>query len=417
MGLRFGRCSQAHAPYETYPLAMSDPDVARRQVDTERHRVLEQRGAPHQQHYSADDEPPPERKPKKKGIKGFFSKLTGSKNDSSSSNKKNHHHQSASAPTTPHDPMFYDPNDDELAPPPPLSALANEPRYHNRSSTSSVDSFGGPYTPPPQQQGSSFRLSGPGIGLNTSVGGGGGGGGGGDRGSIMTMGSYNSSRSKRFVQNGGGGMNGGGGGGGGPSLRRPSNDSLDPTLVFNRTGSPEPYSSSFLDVERHQPHPLNSNNNINADTEVLDASFSSPRNSFIVPGPSPPIHLSQFQPPFIPSSTTTTQPRLQKSLPCLPSEAATYAHQQALYYSHPSDQLTSYPFPPPPPPAPLSPPNMPYSNHQASRSAYSVQTESLGGGRKSKAKSKVFSMGFGLKKSKNGSGREGGGQESVSVRY
>lgn len=137
VGLSMDKHQNFGAPYETYP-SMSDPAVARH-VEKERDRALEVE----REVISA--------KPKKKGVKGFFSKLVGG----GGSKKRG---SSSSAPTTPRVPLDFD-DDNELAPPPPLSALANEPRYHGRSpSNSSVDSFTGPYTPPPQQP-SHFRVS------------------------------------------------------------------------------------------------------------------------------------------------------------------------------------------------------------------------------------------------------------------
>lgn len=82
-------------------------------------------------------------KPRKKGIKGFFKKLVGHSGQQSSKA-----HSARSVPTTPQ--VAYDDGDDEdiLMPPPPLLALANEPRYHARSrSNSSLDSLQQPFAP------------------------------------------------------------------------------------------------------------------------------------------------------------------------------------------------------------------------------------------------------------------------------
>lgn len=338
VGLSMDKHMSYGAPYETYP-SMSDPAVARH-VEKERDRALEVE----RETMSA--------KPKKKGVKGFFSKLVGG--------SKKREGSSASAPTTPRVPLDFE-DDHELAPPPPLSALANEPRYHGRSpSTSSVDSFGGPpYTPPPLQPPSHFRLSSGqplSAGDYTSRG-----GVPADRGSIMTMGSYSSARSGKQqrapipIGYPGGAFN---------ASQRLSGDSLDASnLALPRTGSPEPY--SYDDRA--------------GDTEILESP------SATNPPPLAPSSTVDFPSPDPP------QPRLQKSLPCLPAEAN---DQPQPYAGEPS----AYPFP--------ERPSLPYAHQQGARSAYSVRSKAygtgddgddwgdagLGGGRKSKARSKVLSF-------------------------
>ncbi|KAM0752918.1 hypothetical protein T439DRAFT_323532 [Meredithblackwellia eburnea MCA 4105] len=171
----------SYAPYETYPSShpypsMSDPAVARH-ADAERARALA---------VAAKQQQPTSVK-KKKGIKGFFSKFF-------SGGEKGRHDQT-SEPITSVVPAghYYDDDGDFLVPPPPLSALANEPRYHNRSmSNSSVDSVQQPFTPPqhhrplsnPQIYSSSYSPTPEYIRPAA------------DRGSILTTGSYSSIRSQ-----------------------------------------------------------------------------------------------------------------------------------------------------------------------------------------------------------------------------
>ncbi|GAA5972573.1 hypothetical protein JCM11641_001904 [Rhodosporidiobolus odoratus] len=326
-----------HAPYETYP-SMSDPAVARHAEQLERDRALAASGA------SGGGDGA--QKKKKKGIKGFFNKLVGG------SGKKGHS-TSASAPATPAgDAPYAAPfDDDELAPPPPLSALANEPRYHQRSaSNSSVDSLG-PYTPPlhPTNFRTSYNMPMPEQNRPT------------DRHSIMTLGSVGSTRSRPPQ-----GPNAAPPGSNGRttamsrySVGRPSLDSLHEPMATKlpRIGSPEPL---VVDAQS-EPEVL-------ADDEI---------------GGAKPISLS------------FPQPRLQKSLPSLPSDAM--YHPQL----HPSQD--AYPT--------LPAAASPYAQYPASRSAYSLaQSASRGeddfGGegddrrtldgstasRKSRSRPKVFSM-------------------------
>lgn len=352
------------APYESYP-SMSDPAVARH-VEQDRDRAL---AAGETSRLAAA-------KPKKRGIKGFFNKLVGG----ASSDKKR---QSGTLAMQGSSPAALDPNDDyDLAPPPPLSALANEPRYHGRSpSSSSVDSFSGPYTPPQSQ----FRLSSNGAGpsdysLPPA-----------DRGSMMTMGSFTSSRSRSAarlssvppVAHPG------------PAIRQASADSLDPVtanLVAPRTVSLDSYSVHDRAGE----------------AEVLYETATTPATA--VPSPTTLHHAHH-------------QPRTQKSLPSLPSEQ----QQQQMFAvgngNESGDPSIAYPFlASPPPSSQLS--THPYMNRQGARSAVSMRSgvsgiddvsdwgdDGLGGGRKSKARSKVFSMhlkGFGsLGRRKAGAGPTG----------
>ena len=281
----------------------------------------------------------PPSKPKKKGIKGFFSKLIAG----TDTNGKQRHGISASEPGTPSVPLGLEHHEggDYLVPPPPLSALANEPQYHNRSlSNSSVDSIQQPFTPPQSSRGptpagghpyTDFMRPG---GMNSLA----------DRGSIMTNGSFSSVRSKP-----------------------------------GSTTSPVPGRNSF----------------------------QRPSIDYLSPEPSPPRHQSTF----LPRSSSPEQVdlereeeilyasvRREKSLPSLPSEAATS-----------TDPAATFPFP-----LQHTQSNLPYSSLRDTRSAYSIRTPSLsppralggedwdddarsdvGGGRKSKARSKVWSMNFG----------------------
>ncbi|GAA6023647.1 hypothetical protein JCM10207_005097 [Rhodosporidiobolus poonsookiae] len=353
-----------HAAYETYQAApypsMSDSAVARHAEQRERDRAHA-----HALAMAAEGGEGVEGgKKKKKGIKGFFNKLVGG--------GKKGHPTSASAPTTPGADLAYGAtyDDDELAPPPPLSALVNEPRYHQRSaSNSSVDSFG-PYTPPlhPANFRSSYTVPMPEPNGYR--------GGPADRQSILTMGSYTSQRSKQ------------GNGGGAPSIGngratimsmnsygRPSLDSLREPAPGSlpRLGSPEP----VVTIVDNQGEP-----EVLVDDETGEPTTVSPN----APTAFPP------------------QPRLQKSLPSLPSEAM---YQPRFS----SEQDGTYPS--------LPAPNMPYAHYSGSRSAYSLaqvpsrgddfgadgeyderRTATTGSGRKgrARARSKVFSFGgFGKK--------------------
>ncbi|GAA5821824.1 hypothetical protein JCM11251_001042 [Rhodosporidiobolus azoricus] len=363
---------QHHYPaYDTYP-SMSDPAVARHAEQLERERVLAaSSGSGGVQEGGASG------KKKKKGIKGFFNKLVGG-------GGKKGQVSSASAPATPGADLAYGTgaggpyggDDDELAPPPPLSALVNEPRYHQRSaSNSSVDSFG-PYTPPLHP--ANFRASTYTAQMSVPEAGGPYRSAPADRQSILTMGSYTSRRSQPSVANGQATMVSRN------SFGRPSMDSLrEPTAAsLPRLGSPGPV------VVDNQGEP-----------EVLVDEGTG--------GPSP------FSPD---SPLACPQPRLQKSLPSLPSEAMYYPARQPSYDQEGFSAM-------------LPPPNLPYAHYNASRSAHSLTEipsrtggDDLGGyddrqsatvGRKSRSRSKVFSMNFGGfgKKSKQNLRAGAGGDE------
>ncbi|GAA5914706.1 uncharacterized protein JCM6883_001047 [Sporobolomyces salmoneus] len=270
--------SMMGTPYDTYPggrgLNMSDPSVARHAELRERDRVMAANRAK-----GMNDSTSTKEEKKKKGIKGFFSKLVGGseKVDRDGSLSK-------SAPATPTGegpinrgnggptPHF---DDDELAPPPPLSALANEPRYHQRSSsTSSVDSFTGPYTPPlhPSNFRSSYAMplpSSSGSNIANAA----------DRQSIM---SYSSARSKptQPATTSNGRLN--------PSkdsVNRPSFDSINDLLAVPRmTNSPE--------IQQ-----LRDDRGGGGSAEVLAQGEEASYSTYPV-----------------------AQPRLQKSLPALPND-------------------------------------------------------------------------------------------------
>ncbi|GAA6038281.1 hypothetical protein JCM8097_003920 [Rhodosporidiobolus ruineniae] len=393
-----GQPGYAASAYDTYP-SMSDPAVARHAEQRERDRVLaaaaakEREGGGDGSSGSLGGG-----KKKKKGIKGFFNKLVGG------GGSKKDHPPSVSAPATPGADVAYGGppagalfgggDDDELAPPPPLSALVNEPRYHQRSaSNSSVDSFG-PYTPP-LHPAANFRASTYTMPPPTTSGPGGGGIAA-DRQSILTMGSFTSTRSK-----------------GRPavlpsrnSFGRPSLDSLrDPAsaaAAAARLGSPEPV-VTVVDSAADEP-------------EVLLGG---------VLGDDPAQHQLSS-----PVEAAFPHPRLQKSLPSLPSEA--------MYQPHHSQRppMPSFdPSSPVQPGYPARPPaSHPYAHYGGARSAYSlaqVPSRNGGGGddfglngagdeeqqrhrsstvgsastgRKSRSRAKVFSMNlagaFGRNKSK-----------------
>ncbi|GAA5995983.1 alpha/beta hydrolase [Rhodotorula paludigena] len=333
----FGGAHGGAQAYETYA-AMSDPAVARHADRRERDRVL---AASQAAERAAAAGSPGETggKKKKKGLKGFFNKLVGGKKERVTSN---------SAPATPgaeevpFDASFAD--DDELAPPPPLSALANEPRYHQRSaSNSSIDSFG-PYTPPlPASQHFRASYTAP---VNAAA----------DRQSIMTMGSYASSRSKQAP-------NGGVYGAGRPptiasgnSYSRPSFDSLRDQAgagSFARPGSPEQGGAA---VDGGEPEVLV------AGDDCGDA--TPPAQSFAA---------HNIPPPHV-------QPRLQKSLPLLPSEAM----QRPPSFPPPTHPHGADPYVASGPNGFVHPSatNMPYSaaagQYGASRSAFSLHGAALG---------------------------------------
>lgn len=133
MDMHLGLSMDQHAargggPYETYPSA-SDSMVGRNAAPVEQDRARTTGVG----------------KMKKKGIKGFLSKWMGSSSSTAMEGKKKG--GSASAPTTPRHARpgqeQEEEDDYDLAPPPPLSALANERRYHSRNrSSSSFDSVG-----------------------------------------------------------------------------------------------------------------------------------------------------------------------------------------------------------------------------------------------------------------------------------
>ncbi|KAM0791739.1 hypothetical protein ACM66B_004007 [Microbotryomycetes sp. NB124-2] len=369
-----------YALYDTYP-SMSDPAVARH-VEHQRDKAL------------ANGERPALVPKSKKGIKGFFSKLVGG---GSSSDKKDRKVTSVPAREPPFSTIDYFDSQD-LAPPPPLSALANEPRHHGRSpSSSSVDSFGGPYTPPPPMH---FRLSNNGsLGPNDYVYRGQ--NGATDRGSIMTNGSFTSTRSK-----------------GGPTARaslpislqappinerRPSADSFVPSLA--RASSPEPYLGDDLGVVN------------GGATEVLESPTSA----------------------VTPIAASPQRPRAQKSLPTLPSDYNNHnaVGQQAVSGGADASRYSFLSQPPPPLPS-----THPYQMSQASRSAHSVRTRathqhgfgnggretdrddvsvSSSGKRLKNKSSKSFSLSFGSlgrsKKSSTSLNQDGGQRTPVDVYY
>ncbi|KAI5478208.1 hypothetical protein MNV49_005375 [Pseudohyphozyma bogoriensis] len=310
------------------------------------------------------------KKKKKKGIKGFFSKLV-SGGANGEEKKRRARAFSASEPTTPRGPLYtnYDDRDDfydDLEPPPPLSALANEPRYHQRSaSNSSVDSLPQPFTPPPQHYSPGppvghppRALSNPGTSTDPYwTRGGIGAGGPADRGSVLTTGSFNSLRStlqSKPVSPAPARLSGSN-----PYNQRPSMDYLSP-----EPSPPKPAGylrATSPDRESGRREPLIGEQE--GEEEVLHAVV-----------------------------------RKEKSLPSLPSEAN---------HASPTSPTGGYPFPE------TLASHHPQPNSQFSRSAYSIRTPSLspslsrgagggewdgedsvGGGRKSKAKSKVFSLGF-----------------------
>ena len=134
--------AMANVPYGNLPSG-SDPALGRRMENERRNMISDQ-----QVDRRAEDGAGAGTPKKKKGFKGFITKLI-------SGGEKKSRDASHSAPTTPRETSsrqqrsYYDQTSSRLdteeyplAPPPPLSALANEPRYHQRStSTSSVDSF------------------------------------------------------------------------------------------------------------------------------------------------------------------------------------------------------------------------------------------------------------------------------------
>ncbi|GAA5847038.1 hypothetical protein JCM9279_002662 [Rhodotorula babjevae] len=410
-GAGYGFGSPQQAVYDAYgAAAMSDPAVARHADRRERERVLAETAAAREAAAAAAaaEAEHGAGKKKKKGLKGFFNKLVGGGGGGGRARSRTL--GSSSAPATPgvdrgapFDASLgpgsrYGADDDELAPPPPLSALANEPRYHLRSgSSSSVDSLG-PYTPPlpPQQQfRQSYHMPMHGGGAHAA-----------DRQSVLTLGSFTSTRS-----NGGGG---GGGGGNKPSsgagarastvpsrnswVGRPSLDSVrrpgsfggGPALGGGGGGPGDAETEVLaggvddLDLEPEQQHG-------DDEHELLQ----------------PPPH-----------------PRSQKSLPLLPSEAT--------YRGSPSPHGASSPYDPyhaarAGPSAGYDVPEAgPYGNYGASRSAYTLGSNPAADSRaslaqefglvgdqeqqhtvrKSRSRHKVFSLSFGSNSGKKGQHRQ-----------
>lgn len=397
-------------PYDSYGAAMSDPAVARHADRRERERVLAETAAAREAAAqasaaaAADADGATGGKKKKKGLKGFFNKLVGGGSGASAGRRARSHTlgSSASAPATPgidrgapFDASLGSggggpgPDDDELAPPPPLSALANEPRYHHRSaSTSSVDSFG-PYTPPlpPAQQ---FRQS-----YHMPMPASGGAGAAADRHSIMTLGSFTSARSNGNTKPGNGG---GGGGGRAPTVAsrnswvgRPSLDSLRDQTSLRRPGSFVSGGPAGGAVE----------------TEVLAGGVDTLDLD-------PEHHDDEHDLPL--HGRGSSPPRGQKSLPLLPSEAMHRGSPSPYDPSGPYSAAAAFDV------APAGP----YANYGASRSAYTLGASSRAslaadfglassggsgaGGpspdadhtvRKSRSRAKVFSLSFG-----SGSGKK-----------
>ena len=317
--------SYHQTPYDTYSggmgggaLSMSDPAVARHAELRERDRALAASQA------SRASETASKKEKKKKGIKGFFSKLVGGGGGDKAETKTRNGPYPHSAPTTPATEVPFARaggggpplDDDELAPPPPLSALANEPRYHQRSSsTSSVDSFTtGPYTPPlhPANFRSSYTMPMPLSNSNVAN--------AADRQSII---SYSSARSKPPQQ----------------QLHNP-NDRLN----ASRDSMNRPSFDSLQDPR--MSHPIDGQRDERGSPEILVDEGNSGINAGGIGGPDGSY-----------SAYPVPQPRLQKSLPSLPNEMS---------QSQPRSSRQDYP-------------NQPhqgnfYTSYQpgASRSAYSL---------------------------------------------
>ncbi|KAK4050643.1 hypothetical protein OIV83_003369 [Microbotryomycetes sp. JL201] len=344
--------------YDTYP-SMSDPAVARH-VEQERDKAL------------ANGERPALVPKSKKGIKGFFSKLVGGGSSSDKREKKITSVPAREPPFAAYD--YFDSQD--LAPPPPLSALANEPRNHGRSpSSSSVDSFGGPYTPPPPLH---SRLSNNGSlgpndyvfrGPNAAT----------DRGSIMTNGSFTSTRSK------------------GPTARASLPLSLQAPLINERRPSADSFVPSLARASSPEPY-LGDEGGTGA-TEVLETPTSA----------------------VTPLAASPQRPRTQKSLPTLPAEynAVPGQHGQYSFLSQP------------PPPLPST---HPYQMAQANKSTNSVRTKathhgyggmdsdtvSVSSGKRVKHKSsKTFKLNFGSlgRNRKSSTSLNGGAHEETERRH
>ncbi|GAA6063732.1 hypothetical protein JCM10212_001633 [Sporobolomyces blumeae] len=375
-----------HHSYDSYPgrstggdafgpggMSRSDPAVARHLDNLDRDRALA----------ASQASETPSKKHKKKGIKGFFSKLVGGGGGAgdkvdSLSVKSGDGALSRSAPATPASEMRFHRgsapfDDDELAPPPPLSALANEPRYHQRSSsTSSVDSYSGPYTPPlhgPNFR-SSYTMPVPPAGSAQAA--------PTDRQSVRTMGSYSSGRSRPAQNQQPPSSNGrldpsGGAAGGGASLNRPSFDSLNDSLAAPRVTD----SSDVPRDDRGSPEIL-----VDEDVSGLEAGGIEANAYPTYPHP---------------------QNRFQKALPVLPHEhpsRASGARSAAADYPSPNPSPNFYPNYHPAasrsayslrqfPSRPLSPPD---SADERERSA------TVGSRSGRKTRSTVFSF-FGRKKS------------------
>ncbi|GAA5945730.1 hypothetical protein JCM3775_005897 [Rhodotorula graminis] len=414
----YGFGSPQQAVYDTYgAAAMSDPAVARHADRRERERVLAETAAAREAAAAAAaaEAEHGAGKKKKKGLKGFFNKLVGGGGGGGSGRARSRTLGSSSAPATPGVDRGapFDASlgpgsryggagaaaDDELAPPPPLSALANEPRYHLRSgSSSSVDSLG-PYTPPlpPQQQfRQSYHMSMPGGGHAA------------DRQSILTLGSFTSTRS-----NG----NGGGGGGGGSSNKAASGAGARASTVPSRNswvGRPSLDSvrrpGSFAGGQALGGGP----GDAETETEVLAGAVD---DLDLDPEQQHDDEHELLQPP--------PQPRSQKSLPLLPSEATYRGGSPSPHGASPYDPYhAANTAPRAGPPASFDAPLAsagPYGNYGASRSAYTLgsspaadsraslaQEFGLVGGdreqdeqqqqhtvRKSRSRPKVFSLSFG----------------------
>jgi len=410
-GAGYGLGSPQQAVYDAHgAAAMSDPAVARHADRRERERVLAETAAAREAAAAAAaaEAEHGAGKKKKKGLKGFFNKLVGG-SSSSGGRARSRMLGSSSAPATPgvdrgapFDTSLgpgsrYGADDDELAPPPPLSALANEPRYHLRSgSSSSVDSLG-PYTPPlPSQQQfrQSYHMPMPG-GAHAA-----------DRQSILTLGSFTSTRSN----GGGGGGNKAAGGAGARASTVPSRNSWVGRPSLDSVRRPGSFGGG----------PALGGGPGDAETEVLaggvDELDLDPEQQ-----QHDDVEHELLQPP--------PHPRSQKSLPLLPSEAT--------YRGSPSPHGASSPYDPyhavraAPPAGYDAPPAAaagPYGNYGASRSAYTLGSNPaadsraslaqefglVGGGdqdphhtvRKSRSRHKVFSLSFGSNSGKKGQHRQ-----------
>lgn len=354
MDMHLGMSMDKHAAYATYDPYAAMAHPSMSDPTVARHADAERARSLASQSRSSA-------KPKKKGIKGFFSKLISG----GGSARRSVDESEPRTPRTPlHDEDFYDDDAQYLVPPPPLSTLVNEPRQHNRSSSnSSVDSFQQPLTPPQQPQSRPVLIPSPygHGGMNGPI----------DRGSILTTGSFTSARSKTDTKG-------------------------EPT-------SPVPSRSSFA----------------RPSLDYLSREASPPRKHYLPPVS--PDHAGDLEREEVLYASV----RREKSLPSLPSSATEQQHHQ-------QQSTANYPFP-----SPQLLPNMPYGNTRDSQSVHSIRTPSLsptvsrrpgdqwdddqndvGGGRKSKARSKVWSMNFGAlgpkKKGSRGRGEDEKGDTVVS---